>query len=83
MNKNLITTLTIFGAVLILLAGITIIWFYFHNQTQECINNPFVYGAKRLTENYGHEFVGSGHFLFYGSPIYYFNSENITMEKIK
>ena len=83
MNKRFLNILIIFLAVLILLAGIFMIWFYFNSQNNECISNPLVYGAKQLKESYGYEFVGSGQFLFYGSPIYYFNSKNISIEKIK
>jgi len=81
MNKTLVNGITALGIILILLAGIFLIWNYFYNQTQECVNNPFVYGAKRLKENYGYEFIGTGRFLFSGSPSYYFNSENISIEK--
>lgn len=83
MNKRLLNILTIFLAVLIIIVGIFIIWFYYNNQVQECTSNPLVYGAKQLKESYGYEFIGSGQLLVEGSPIYYFDSKNISIRKIR
>jgi len=83
MEKRLLNILVIFLAVLIFLAGIFVIWFYFQNQVNECISNPLIYGAKQMTEAYGYEFQGRGFFVVpinYNIPIILFNSTSITVQ---
>jgi len=70
--------------LLIFLAAIFLIFYYFQNQKNACVSNPLVFGSKQLTKASGYEFFGTGYFrvpLDYKSPIIIFNSTTITIQK--
>lgn len=72
---------TILG-ILIVTIAFFLIFMYFKNQQNECINNPLVFGAKQLTDLYGFEFKGSGFFEVtpgYNPPIVNFNSTDVNI----
>jgi len=75
----------LFSIILILfLAAIFLIFYYFQNQKNACVSNPLVFGSKQLTKASGYEFFGTGYFrvpLDYKSPIIIFNSTTITIQK--
>ncbi len=52
--------LLIFLTIVILLAGIFILLYYFQAKSNACINNPFVYGAKQMEKETGYKFIGIG-----------------------
>jgi len=79
-KELLLNYLMLMGVVLVLLAGIFTALYYFSYKKNECIANPLTYGAKQLTEEIGHEFIGSGFFLTpinIRSPRVAFNSTNL------
>jgi hypothetical protein len=63
--------------IILLIASLTfLMWFYFDRTHNECINNPFVYGAKELKKSIGYEVEG---FVWFKTPYYtedriYFNT---------
>jgi len=73
--------LLILGVIIILLASVFVMVYYFQRQSNECLTNPLVYGAKQFTERTGKEFIGTGYFLIPNSPIIVFNSTNIRIKK--
>lgn len=69
--------------ILITIIGLTLLSIHYITKYKEnkdlCMNNPLVYGAKKLTDTYKLEFVGSGFFKTDSntkSPIITFNSTN-------
>ena len=63
MKERLLNYLMLLGVILIFLAGIFSVLYYFNYKKNECVSNPLVFGAKELTESTGQEFYGSGFFL--------------------
>lgn len=64
--------------VILIATLIFAILFYFDRTHNECINNPFVYGAKQLKESSGYEVEGIAWFKtdFYNDKKFYFNTTN-------
>ena len=74
---------------MVILAGVIIIFFtiiflmayYFNQKNNQCIQNPFIYGAKLLENKYEYPVVGSVQVITpynIKSPIFTFNSINFT-----
>ena len=59
-NPKIINYLFFLGIVIVLLVGIFIILYYFNFQRNECLKDPFVYGAKQIKDIYNSEFAGFG-----------------------
>lgn len=53
-------------------------FYYYTHVTNECVSNPFTFGANKYSEIYGHEMYGVAYFLVQGSPAITFDSKNIT-----
>ena len=51
-KELLFNYLMLFGIILIFLIGIFLIAYFFITQTSECINSPFVFGAKKLEDKF-------------------------------
>lgn len=69
--------------VLILLIAFLFFLFYVRMQEKECLSSPLVYGAKKLTEQYGYEFVGTGFLKVppnFKVPTISFNSTSINIK---
>jgi len=67
--------LLLLGIVLIFLIGIFLIFYYFNSVKNECLSNPFVYGAKQIEKSTGFEFIGQGFLKTEGvMPFIFFNS---------
>jgi len=82
MKLNKIDILLIFGFVLILLVGVFAILYYFNNQAEQCISQPFIFGASKLKQQYGFEVHGKIMFLTSKkSPILLFNSTSLNVQK--
>lgn len=64
------------GLILIFLAGVFLIWYYFNLQNNECQKSPLVYGARQLEEQYGVKTSGSISFIGYSGWIS-FNGEEL------
>jgi len=73
----LVLILTIFLTIVILFQ------FYYNNLNNECLKEPLVYGAKKLSQQYGYNFTGYGFFNVPSnirSPQITFNKYNITID---
>lgn len=71
--------------VIILLAGVTLIFYYYNSTIDECTSNPLSYGAKQMEEAYGMKFEGYGYFLIDGqqAPAIWFNSSDIFVKSYR
>lgn len=80
-NRTFYSLMILLG-IIILLAGITLIFYYYKSSVDECTSNPLSYGARQMEESYGIRFEGYGYFLIDGqqSPIIWFNSSNILIK---
>ena len=70
--------------LLLFLVVIFLMFKYFQEQRSECIANPLTYAAKKMTEDYGYKFIGTGYFqvpMGYSSPRITFNSTNVNIQK--
>ena len=78
-KEKLLNYLMLIGILLIFFAGVVVVVYQFNYKKNECIANPLTYGAKQLTEETGHEFIGSGFFLApnINSPVISFNSTDL------
>lgn len=45
------------------LSGIFLFLYYFNHVKNECLADPFVYGAKQVEESIGQEFIGIGYII--------------------
>jgi len=61
-------------------ATIVLCFYYYAVIKDECISNPFVYGASIYSEKYGKEMVGSAYFLMENSPIIVFDAYNSSIQ---
>ena len=74
-----------FSIVLVLILIIAFLFFIFYVRSQEnkCLSNPLVYGAEKITKEYGYEFVGTGFLKVpsnFKSPTITFNSTSINIK---
>ena len=59
MNNKLINFLIVLGLILVLLVGIFVIVYYFKINSEECMAEPFVYGAKQFENRIGKKIIGT------------------------
>ena len=67
----------------IMICCVTVVVQVYYNQMEkECIRNPLVYGARVYENKFNHTFAGQGSFIdvIGNSPVFYFNSENLTIK---
>lgn len=79
MNKN--TLISIIASSIIIASAIIYGVYYYVNSVADCTSNPLVYGAKQYELYNDAEFVGTGRFLHPNSPIYTFNSTDLTIQQ--
>ena len=73
-------------AVILIIGSVTAMAnYYYFEEKSECISNPLVYAAQQYEEKFGYPFEGSGSFIVgvnQRSPRFWFNSHNVSMEKL-
>ena len=70
-------------ALVVLLGGFYLIMSYFTHIENECLANPFSYGARQIRQQYGYNFVGWGYLDVPSgvqSPRFTFNSTSISIK---
>jgi len=80
MKLDTINLIIILVMVIALVVGAI---FYYKEVVNECTSQPFVYGAKQLTERNGYEFEGYGWFKVpagVSSPSILFNSSTAIID---
>ena len=91
MNKDtlelLMNYVVLIGIVLIVLSSYFLVSYYFAKEKESCTNSPFVYGAKKLREQYPDvTIIGQLIFTKPGvtiSPVYFDETGIKKEEKIK
>lgn len=53
----------IIGILLYFSAFIFIVQYYFNYTNNECVSDPFIFGAKQMEDKFGYPFIGTGRFL--------------------
>lgn len=82
-RDRLFIFLMTYGMLMLLLLGIFLISYYFQNTKNDCISDPFVYGARQLEEQYDVKVNGVVTFWGVNHVRMYFNSEEQTVENDK
>lgn len=72
--------LMLFGITIILLLGIFLIFYYYNYQSNSCMTNPLIYGAREIEKDYNGEFNGIGYISVQNKDVgtFIFNSKSIS-----
>lgn len=72
--------ISIFAIILMIISSVSGIVYYYLSSVNECTRSPFVYGARQMEKRYGTKgYIGSGGFIGFPYPLFYFDSKNITI----